>query len=340
MVAYTGIQGQNILIVSSDPANPVEGQIWYNTTSNLLKGYTYGVASWASGGNMTEANHANAGSGIQTAALTFGGVNPSVGSVGTAVTQIYNGSSWTNTGNLNTARYAMNGAGSQTATYGNGGYTGVPTGGYQNKTEHFSGSTWSNQTNSPRLISSGTGCGSQTAALVSGGYNEPVGWSQSSLLYTGGVWTTGANFASPTTLGAQSAGSAGSQTAAIVFGGYIPPSATGQGSQTWNGSAFSVAPNLNNAAYRSGAGTQNAAIAFGQSGPGGATNWTELYNGSSWTNTTGFSTPRQDIQQNSANSAPSSSALIFGGQNSSGTPIASTEEFTGAVLTTKTITTS
>ena len=39
MAQYTGIQGQNILIVSSDPANPTEGQIWYNTTTNLLKGY-------------------------------------------------------------------------------------------------------------------------------------------------------------------------------------------------------------------------------------------------------------------------------------------------------------
>jgi hypothetical protein len=39
MANYTGIQGQNILIVSSDPSNPVEGQIWYNTTSQTLKGY-------------------------------------------------------------------------------------------------------------------------------------------------------------------------------------------------------------------------------------------------------------------------------------------------------------
>jgi len=49
MVAYTGIQGQNILIVSSDPANPTEGQIWYNSTSNLLKGYALVAGSWASG---------------------------------------------------------------------------------------------------------------------------------------------------------------------------------------------------------------------------------------------------------------------------------------------------
>jgi hypothetical protein len=38
MANYTGIQGQNILIVSSDPANPVEGQIWYNTTSQTFEG--------------------------------------------------------------------------------------------------------------------------------------------------------------------------------------------------------------------------------------------------------------------------------------------------------------
>ena len=39
MATYTNIQGQNILIVSSDPANPTIGQIWYNTTSNTLKAF-------------------------------------------------------------------------------------------------------------------------------------------------------------------------------------------------------------------------------------------------------------------------------------------------------------
>jgi hypothetical protein len=48
MANYTGIQGQNILIVDTDPANPTEGQIWYNSTSNLLKGYANVVTNaWA-----------------------------------------------------------------------------------------------------------------------------------------------------------------------------------------------------------------------------------------------------------------------------------------------------
>jgi len=80
MVAYTGIQGQNILIVSSDPSNPTEGQIWYNSTSNLLKGYANVVTNaWASGGNLPASSPApaggmrnGAGAGTQTAALGFG----------------------------------------------------------------------------------------------------------------------------------------------------------------------------------------------------------------------------------------------------------------------------
>ena len=77
MAAYTGIQGQNILIVSSDPANPTEGQIWYNSTTNLLKGYANVVTNaWASGGNMGTARRNLGGAGSQTAGLIFGGFGP------------------------------------------------------------------------------------------------------------------------------------------------------------------------------------------------------------------------------------------------------------------------
>ena len=339
MATYYGTYGQKVQYLSSDPSDPQVGQVWYNSTSAVLKVRGFSTASWATGGNMTNVQRANAGSGIQTAALTFGGVNPTTGSSGSSITQKYDGSTWTNTGSLNTARYAMNGAGTQTATYGNGGYAAALPAGYTGKTETFNGTSWSNGTDSPRYVSSGTGCGTQTAALVGGGYDN-TNWNLSSLLYTGGTWTTGPSYASPTTLGAQGSGSAGTQTSAIIFGGYIPPAATGNGSQTYNGTSFSNAPSLNNTAYRSGAGTQTSAIAFASQDPLGASNWTELYNGTSWTTTTGFSTPRGDTQQNSANSAPNTAGLIFGGNNSSGTIIDSTEEFTGAQATTKTVTVS
>jgi hypothetical protein len=38
MADYINIRGQSIEVVASDPANPTQGQIWYNSTSNTLKG--------------------------------------------------------------------------------------------------------------------------------------------------------------------------------------------------------------------------------------------------------------------------------------------------------------
>ena len=99
MVAYTGIQGQNILIVSSDPSNPTEGQIWYNSTSNLLKGYQFeAVNAWASGGNANTARDFSAAFGTQTASLLFGTQTPDT----STATESYNGS-WTTVSSMNTA---------------------------------------------------------------------------------------------------------------------------------------------------------------------------------------------------------------------------------------------
>ena len=129
MVAYTGIQGQNILIVSSDPANPVEGQIWYNSTSNLLKGYANVVTNaWASGGNMNTARRTLAGAGTQTAGLGFAGYGP------TGATEEYNGTSWVISTSMTTARNELAGAGTQTAGLAIGGS------GPSNATEEYTGS--------------------------------------------------------------------------------------------------------------------------------------------------------------------------------------------------------
>jgi hypothetical protein len=78
MAEYINIKGQNIEVVASDPANPTVGQIWYNSTSNTLKGGGVTTAgAWATGGNL-EVQHyiGGAGAGTQTAALMFGGVGP------------------------------------------------------------------------------------------------------------------------------------------------------------------------------------------------------------------------------------------------------------------------
>jgi hypothetical protein len=37
MATYKGIQGFTIQNLSADPSNPIEGQVWYNSTSNVWK---------------------------------------------------------------------------------------------------------------------------------------------------------------------------------------------------------------------------------------------------------------------------------------------------------------
>ena len=74
MATYKGIQGFTIQNLSADPSNPIEGQVWYNSTSNVWKvEEATTVGSWATGGVMATDRRQLAGTGTQTAALAFGG---------------------------------------------------------------------------------------------------------------------------------------------------------------------------------------------------------------------------------------------------------------------------
>ena len=39
MATYITLKGIAVQVLAADPANPTEGQVWYNTTSDTLKGY-------------------------------------------------------------------------------------------------------------------------------------------------------------------------------------------------------------------------------------------------------------------------------------------------------------
>jgi hypothetical protein len=142
MADYINIYGQDILAVASDPANPTVGQIWYNTTSNTLKGGGVStVGSWATGNNMNTARYGLGAAGTQTAAVAFGGYTvPPVPTGRTAATEEYNGATWTsNPTGLNTIRAFLAGCGTQTAALAFGGE--APPGG-TGATEEYDGSTW------------------------------------------------------------------------------------------------------------------------------------------------------------------------------------------------------
>ena len=118
MSTFKEIRGTLIKSVSSDPANPEIGEIWYNNTIGSLKGYATIAAAWASGGNLNLARRGMGSAGTQTAGLAFGGTPPPNGNT---VSEEYNGSSWAEGNDLGTGRTRLAGAGSQTAGLAFGG---------------------------------------------------------------------------------------------------------------------------------------------------------------------------------------------------------------------------
>ena len=166
MTTFKEIRGTAVQSVSTDPTNPEVGQIWYNNSIGVLKGYQLSAASWAAGGNMSTARFQIAGAGTQTEALGFGG---NVGlNVVTAATEEYNGSAWTGGGNLGTARRDFGGVGTQTAGLAFGGNTaGVNT--PTTATEEYNGTAWTAGGNLPTGKSNMGAAGTQTAGLSFGG---------------------------------------------------------------------------------------------------------------------------------------------------------------------------
>ena len=143
MATYKEIKGTDITVVSSDPSNPVTGEVWYNTTTQKLKGYQQVLGNaWSTGGNLNTARQFLGGAGSQTATLVFGGnKNPGTD---TAETEAYNGSAWTEVADLNTARQNLGSAGTSTAALAAGG--GPPA---IANTETWNGSNWTSITAVP-----------------------------------------------------------------------------------------------------------------------------------------------------------------------------------------------
>ena len=137
MTTFKEIRGQLIRKVSTDPTNPVEGQMWYNNTLGLLKGLKL-IEAWASSGSAITARDRVAGAGTTTAGLIFGGATPP--NSAQTLTEEYNGSGFAVGGALSTARFGAGPAGTQTAALAFAGRTAGST--YTTNSEHYNGSSW------------------------------------------------------------------------------------------------------------------------------------------------------------------------------------------------------
>ena len=73
MADYKTIHGTKVRSYTTDPDNPITGQVWYDKTNNVLQFQAAGAASWANSGTLNTGREQTAGSGDKTAALAFGG---------------------------------------------------------------------------------------------------------------------------------------------------------------------------------------------------------------------------------------------------------------------------
>jgi len=304
---YKTEHGFQIKNRSSDPANPIEGEIWYNTTTGTLK-VAPKLAAWSSGGNLGTArlNAGSTSSGPRDASLYFGGEgNPN--NALQAVNESYDGSSWTELGDLNTARRNVAGFGTQTAAVAAGGLIPANSPQTQDLVEEWDGSSWTEVTDVPVAgIPDASSAGTLTAGLLFGGENSAGdGHAAETYHYDGTNWTDGGDLNTARSVG----GGAGTQTAALMFGGDKP--GTADETEEYNGTSWTNVNDMNNTTKDMGSGglQTNAMSAGGEGGP--AKNLTELYDGTTWSAAPTLGTARHGGSTTSASA--STSSILFGG---------------------------
>jgi len=326
MADYININGNNIPIRASDPSNPILGEIWYNSTTNLLKGQGLGTAAWATGTNYPLTVYDATGFGTPTAAIIMGGsAPPTISTVNT-----YDGSSWASATSLPATNSGADSDGPQTAGLFVGGTD-------QTANYDWNGSTWSANPTLPVGRSGHAtvgGAAVQTAALAISGEGG-AGAQTSTSSWDGSTWTVGA--AIP---GWAQGTSGGGTTAAAFVNGNV-----GDGDETsdYDGTTWSAGNNSNHQHNYGGAGgLATNGITFGGvqvPNPGVKTAQAETYDGTCWTTSASMSVARSNAHGKATVNGATSSLCATG--NSVPAPFSdATENFTGAGPATQTISSS
>jgi hypothetical protein len=278
MADYKNIKGFNIQYLDSDPPNPIEGQMWFNSTTQTLKGQAAGgvaAGTWSSGGNLNQSRWITSGAGrgytpSASAALIIGGRTAPGAYVGS--TELYNGSSWTELNDLNTSRDQLGSSGTSTSAITAGGYNDTIPVAVVASSESWNGTSW---TSTPSLnqarYSPGSSGESNTSALRFGGVNGPTRAETES--WNGSAWTEVNDL--NTARGGRAG--VGTQTAALaISGGNI------LNVEQWNGTSWTeIADVLTAQGDGVGAGSVSEAIVYGGESPAPYAG-TQYYNGTSW----------------------------------------------------------
>jgi len=302
MTTYKEINGTNIEAVSSDPANPVEGQVWYNSTDNVVKGAAVTTAaSWSTGGVLNTPRYEFQGVGTQTAGLFISGNSP--GGYRSEV-ELYNGTSFSETGDINTATRNFGAAGTSTSAVIWGGQADV------DMTETWNGSSWTSAAAIPgnRYGAQGNIGASSTSAISCGGNNG----SNNTFEWDGSSWTALPNM----NVTREHGSGQGIVTAGLTFAG--APNVVN--TELWNGSAWTELADLNLGRRLAGGMGGSSTVAFCVSGDGIPTSDTEQWNGTSWTEVANLNTSMGGGTAAAGGSATAGVAAFLG----------ATEEWAGA----------
>ena len=326
MAKYNELFGQLVQYISSDPSNLEEGNVWYNSSSNVLKARGYQQGSWSSGDTVNTGRFFLGGASYaaNNAALAYGG---DTGPARVGETEEYNGSSWSEQTNLSTSRSALGSSGIQTSSLGWCGYEG----GGKTEAEEYNGSSWSSSTAYPGSARyfSGGGTGVSANSALSFGANgdaEAYEWNGSS-------WSASPDMPSTRSY----AVGFGTQSSTMITGGQTAIST----SITYNGSSFSSAPSINTGRQRLGAAGTSAAAGVIWGGSTDADSDVEVrntedWNGTAWSESSLLAVKRDNI----ANGTGTASAALnaFGGIRFQPNPTG-TEDYSGPGVATQTIST-
>jgi len=292
MAEYIGIKGATIQSLASDPSPLIEGQVWYNTTSAVLKGTdNTGPGTWASG-NAPSTNRDGVGSaGTNTAGLQFGGYTDSPAAIA-LLTETYDGSTWTEVGDLTTGGSYGMGCGTQTAAF----FAGASSPLSSALAETWNGSSW---TAGPAFLTArygGGGGGITTSAVYTGGWKAP-GHSNDSETWDGTSWTEGNNSNTARNY-VYSSGSSSSD--AMISGGSTPGSVAQSLVETYNGTSWTETTNLPETMKEGGGmgtGSTSSIVFGGISASSPLSAQSRTWNGSAWTEVGNLGTARQTSNQ-------------------------------------------
>ncbi len=307
MATYKEIRGSQIEAVATDPSNPVEGQVWYNTTSNVLKGQgVTTTGSWATVNSINQARIIAGGCGTGSAMLIAGGNSSFNNYNDYDDTEIWNGTNWTEVNDISLARAGVGVAGTTTAAII---YGGSPYPNYTSNVEVWNGTNWTETTNmNTARAYMGSAGQTSTAAMGFGG-----GPSNATEVWNGSNWTEVNDFSSSPS--SNRGGVGANTTAALAFGGgpgYVA------NTESWNGSNWTETTNMGapGGLLQSIGNSYTDCIAAGGAGASDYNTTVEQWNGSNWTEVADL--PAATRAQSVGGNGSTTSGLSVAGQQSPG----------------------